>query len=65
MRLQQVDLLSVGSGVMAGPQIVRRVVEHARVHRVEFDAAHAGEQVLLIGHQASFITAFPQPAVRK
>ena len=59
MRLQQVKVLSITVGVIAGPRVVNGVGHHAGAQRVEFDIAHASAQVVVITHQAGFVAAFP------
>ena len=49
---------SVGS--IARPSIQRRMVDHPRAHRIEFDVAHAGQQVAFRLHQTGPIATLEQ-----
>ena len=55
-------LAAAGIDLITGPAIVARGPDHARAHRIEFDIAHAGEQVVITGDQASFVPSFPKSA---
>lgn len=62
MRLQKVQVHSIAVGVIAGPRVINGIGHHACSHRVEFDIACAGEQVVVIIHRAGFLAAFPECA---
>lgn len=47
---------------VAAPAVLAGVLHHVRAHGIEFDVAHAGEQVGFCLDQAGFVTPFPQAA---
>ena len=47
---------------VAAPAVLPRVLHHVGADRVEFDVAHAGEEVGFCLDQAGFVAAFPQAA---
>jgi len=49
-------------GAVAAPAVVRRVIDHARPYRVEFDIAHGGQQVGVGLYQRGFVAAVPEGA---
>ena len=49
-------------GAVAGPAVVRRLLYHRRAHGIEFDVAHAFQQVGLGLDQGGLVPAIPQCA---
>lgn len=45
---------------VARPAILRGIIRHVCAYRVQFDVAHAGQQVILGLYHARFESAFPQ-----
>jgi len=47
---------------VAAPAVLTRILHHVRAHGIEFNVAHAGEQVGVFLHEAGFVASFPQAA---
>jgi len=62
VRLQQITCLTHSVTAITGPGIVGRMRHHPGTHRVEFDVAHAGQQIAFIRDQAALVPALPECA---
>ncbi len=60
MRRDELIILTQPIAAVAAPAVVRRPIDHARTHRVQFDLALAGQQILIGPHLRGFVAAVPQ-----
>ncbi|MEN9454224.1 MAG: hypothetical protein RLZZ19_711, partial [Actinomycetota bacterium] len=62
MGRDQFACLPEAVAAVAAPAVVGGVIGHAGANRVEFDIAHAGEQIGFGLDQRGFVAALPQGA---